>query len=140
MDTIGLVACSKAKRDHAVPARELYTSPLFRKASAYCERVYGEWYILSAKYGLVHPDTVIEPYDLTLGEATKFERREWAGWVRTQLGERGFEYRHFAIHAGANYARHLLPLLHADWPVKGLGIGQQLAWYTSREGRDRNER
>lgn len=28
---------------------------------AYAERTCGRWYILSAKHGLVHPDTVLEP-------------------------------------------------------------------------------
>jgi len=37
---IGLVACSRTKADHDVPARELYVSPLFRAARQYAENHY----------------------------------------------------------------------------------------------------
>jgi hypothetical protein len=65
--TVGLVGCAARKLQGPAPARELYVSQLFRKASAYAEATCDRWYILSAKHGLVHPDTVLEPYDVRLG-------------------------------------------------------------------------
>src|SRR5690606_13413659 len=56
--TIALVSCVSSKEPHAAPARDLYTSALFRKARAYAERNADAWYILSAKYGLVDPNRV----------------------------------------------------------------------------------
>ena len=67
---IGIVACSKTKLATPAPAKDLYTSPLFKAARAYCERTYDRWFILSALHGLVEPETVIEPYDVTLARMT----------------------------------------------------------------------
>ena len=61
-----LVACCGPKLDHAAPARDLYTSDLFTKSRAYAERNGCGWAILSAKHGIVLPDEVIAPYDVTL--------------------------------------------------------------------------
>lgn len=59
--TVGLVGCASQKLKRPAPARELYVSPLFKKASAYAEATCDRWYVLSAKHGLVHPDAVLEP-------------------------------------------------------------------------------
>ena len=53
---IYLVACVAAKLDRPAPARDLYTSPWFQKARAYVERQGGQWFVLSAKHGLIAPD------------------------------------------------------------------------------------
>ena len=54
---IGLISCTKSKRDEPAPPRDLYEpSTLFQKAREYCENTYDEWYILSAKHGLLDPD------------------------------------------------------------------------------------
>jgi hypothetical protein len=82
--TIALVACVSRKQIKPTAARHLYTSAWFRKASAYAQRMVDEWYILSAKYGLVAPDRVIAPYDETLNRMPARERRAWA---RRVLGE-----------------------------------------------------
>ncbi|MBT2549736.1 hypothetical protein J7I85_15680 [Arthrobacter sp. ISL-65] len=58
---VGLVACASQKLQRPAPARDIYVSQLFRKASAYAEKTWDRWYVLSAKHGLVRPDTVLEP-------------------------------------------------------------------------------
>lgn len=51
---IGLVSCTKDKRDVASKPKDLYMeSTLFRKARAYYEKYYVGWYILSAKYNFL---------------------------------------------------------------------------------------
>jgi hypothetical protein len=137
MVTIGLVACSKRKLDHPAPARELYTSPLFRAASAYCERTYDRWLILSALYGLVEPDQVIEPYDVTLRGMTARERWVWIrevgdGPLADVVNRAGYEglgavYLHAGLLYRAAFQRDKIMV-----PLAGLGIGQQLAWYKAR--------
>jgi hypothetical protein len=42
-------------------AEDLYVSPSFRKARAYVSTLEAPWRILSAKYGVVDPQSVIEP-------------------------------------------------------------------------------
>jgi hypothetical protein len=83
--TVGLVGCGKTKLPHPAPAGELYTGQLFRAAFAYARKTYDRTYILSAKYGLVHPATVIAPYDLTLTtlpRAARIEDKDEAVRVR----------------------------------------------------------
>lgn len=72
-----VVPCGAAKLDHAAPARELYTGSGFRhtltaaQAAAAGDEADGRGparvLILSALYGLLELDTVIEPYDLKMG-------------------------------------------------------------------------
>ncbi len=138
---IGLVACSKTKRDHAALASEMYTSTLFHKASAYTAGIYDRWYILSAKHHLLEPGQMIAPYDLSLKELDIARREEWAIEVCGQLRKLYPPTREprpeFYLHAGANYREFLVDCLRSngyptDVPLAGLGIGKQLQWYTAR--------
>lgn len=131
MKTIGLVGCCEQKQVFACCARDLYRSVLFRLAAAYCERTYDQWFILSARHGLLHPDLVIEPYDERL-PGDKAGRRQWGNWVSVQLIDHWPATLY--VHAGEEYASAL-----AEWrpvlrPLAGLSIGQRLAWYNARLG------
>jgi hypothetical protein len=66
MTRIGLVGCVKTKRSFASPGKDLYASPLFRGRRRYVEASCDRWFVLSALHGLVAPDEVLEPYDVTL--------------------------------------------------------------------------
>ncbi len=62
---IGLVGCVKEKVRHPAPARDLYSSALFRSrrfVEGRCDR----WFILSTGHGLVDPLQVLDYYDETL--------------------------------------------------------------------------
>lgn len=133
MKRIGLVACAATKLDYPAPARDLYISPLFRKASRYAEATYDEWYVLSALHGLVAPSTGLEPYDVTLARMTPPERSAWARRVSYQLDDAHIFYHDLALHAGGHY-RRALEQVRNGWrlPMEGMGIGQQLAWYKAR--------
>jgi hypothetical protein len=85
MTTIALVACVSKKNATPMPARDLYISDWFLKASTYAAHAADRWYILSAKYGLVAPDVVIEPYDETLNRMGIAARRAWARRVIEDL-------------------------------------------------------
>jgi hypothetical protein len=135
--TIGLVGCASQKLNRPAPARELYVSQLFKKASAYAEATCDRWYVLSAKHGLVHPDTVLEPYDVRLGtnHRTSPPIHTWAAGVRGQLDAElaGLENVTLVALAGEQYRT---AVRDSRWPVlvpmKGLGIGQQLGWLTGQ--------
>jgi hypothetical protein len=122
--------------DRAI-ARELYTSPLFRGRRAYVEESCETWFILSARHGLVDPDTELDPYDETLKDMPRVARRKWAESVLTALTARlGHLGGHaFEIHAGAEYRDWgLAQGLRAagaivEVPAAGLSQGQQLAFY-----------
>lgn len=135
--TVGLVGCASQKLQRQAPARELYVSQLFKKASAYAEATCDRWYILSAKHGLVAPDTVLEPYDMKLGTISGPPIGHWAKVVRNQLKDEiaGIENLRLVALCGGQYRT---ALVGGKWeyetPMEGLGIGQQLAWLTARLG------
>lgn len=130
---VGLVGCSKRKAAGPRRACELYCSPLFRKAAGYCRRRYDAWFVLSALHGLVEPDRVIAPYDHTLADKTREEKRRWAEGVVAELERRGLSGARFHLHAGADYASGLSGLLDCETPLAGLGVGERLAWYAREE-------
>src|SRR5690606_4368286 len=122
------------------PARDLYTSALFRKARAYAERNADAWYILSAKYGLVDPNRVIEPYDVTLNRMGIGERRAWAAKVRFELEQIVQPGDTVVMLAGAHYREGLMGALRrrgvqVQVPMEGLKIGEQLQWLSQRRER-----
>lgn len=127
--TITLVACAATKLGRPAPARELYRSDLFAKASAYAQQL-GEWYILSAAHGLVHPDTVLEPYDITLNDMTRAERMTWSCKVARQLRQRNIQADRCVVLAGRSYRDLIMGALRlrfaeVEIPLQGLGIGHQ---------------
>ena len=127
-----LVSCVKTKLPDRAPARELYVSPWFRKARAVIEAAGWSWYILSGKYGLVDPDTVIEPYEKTLNAMRKNEPIEWSRRVMRALDPRLADVDSVVIFAGRKYRELLVPALHERGitphiPMEGLRSGEQLA-------------
>jgi len=91
------------------------------------------WFILSAQYGLVHPNTVIEPYDCTLNEMRMASRRRWASEVLLQLAPQLEAVASVTFFAGQRYREFLeQPLrtrgLTVEVPMRGLKIGEQLRW------------
>jgi hypothetical protein len=137
-DRIGLVGCGKRKLRHAAPAQELYVGPLFRGRRAYVDRTCSRWFILSAKHGLVDPEQVLEPYDMTLDDASAEERRRWSRWVIGELHARlgNLASKTFEAHAGVNYLDFgLVDQLEREGarvyrPAKGLSIFDQQAFYS----------
>ena len=130
---IALVACVSRKNHMPMPARDLYISDWFRKASAYAMRVADEWYILSAKHGLITPDTVIEPYDKTLNSMPAAARRAWAKRVLKDLVRVLHPGDHVVILAGERYRENLVDSIQrmgcsVAVPMQGLGFYKQLSW------------
>lgn len=138
---IGLVGCASAKLSRPAPARELYTSQLFRKASFFAEATCERWYILSAKHGIVAPDEVLEPYDVKLGRGHRDPAKDappiwdWAAKVIDQLTAALADVPDplLVTLAGEQYRTILFKLTWPhEVPMKGLGIGEQLGWLTAR--------
>jgi hypothetical protein len=131
------IGCVKSKLQGRHRARDLYTSPLFRGRVAHAESAATPWWVLSAKYGLVAPDDLIEDYDVTLDDANVAIRTAWAGRVLEAIDERigSIAGKRIEIHAGDQYRdRSLMRGLEdrgatVSVPLLGLGFGQQLAWY-----------
>ena len=128
-----LVSCVSAKRSTRAKAKDLYASPWFIKARAYVEKMGQAWFILSAQYGLVHPETVISPYEQTLNAMGIEPRRAWAHKVLGQLAPHLAGVESVVFLAGQRYREHLEPALReraiaVTVPMEGLPIGKQLQW------------
>jgi hypothetical protein len=109
---------------------------------SYAEEKHDEWWILSAKHGLLDPDgPPIEPYDETLKGESVTKKREWADMVYSELEEAGLLESgiHFVIHAGQDYYGELLPKFREEGRItveiatKGLTFGETLSFYKERE-------
>lgn len=140
---IGLISCSAQKLDHAAPARELYTSPLFRRSLAYAEATCSVVYVLSALHDVVELDRVIESYNRRLGG--KKERQAWGRRAAQRLVAEHGRDTAYMILAGSDYAD---PLSVALWtldghrgdgwrgvarglihtPLAGMSVGLRLRW------------
>jgi cytoplasmic iron level regulating protein YaaA (DUF328/UPF0246 family) len=134
---IFLVSCVKTKSGYPSPAKDLYLSDWFKKASRYASQNADEWFILSAKYFLVLPDHVIEPYDLTLKSMSAKEKKEWATHVYQMLKPFISTEDKIFFLAGQDYRNYLIPLLQHDGfavniPMEGLRIGEQKSWLRSK--------
>lgn len=135
MSRICLVACVSMKDTRKMRAGDIYLSPLFKKAKDYASNEFDKWYILSAKYGLIHPDTIIEPYEKTLNTMTREERLKWSKKVFEELLKVSQVGDDVTFVAGLRYRQDLRPLLtkrgnKVKVPMEGLGIGKQLQWLT----------
>jgi len=99
-------------------------STYFNAMRAYATAKNDEWYILSAKNGLVHPDTELHPYDefgLSKAQATQ---------IAEKLPEFGVDTVEMV--AGKKYVEPLTPALETrDITIidkfKGLKIGERVA-------------
>lgn len=143
-----LIGCSKKKNTNnpfhdMVPARDLYCSDLFKKRVEHIESRGLPWFILSAKCGCINPTTPLRKYDHTIMDKEPIDRAAWHVGAVSQLID-SIYYDHgvrspsdvcIEIHAGSKYCepmRKILEILgfEVETPVKGMGIGQQLAYYT----------
>jgi hypothetical protein len=137
---IAIVGCGKRKRAEEWCARDLYTGGVTLARFRYAEREASDWRILSALYGVIHPDEVVEPYDYTIRDLRE------AGRIEQWASNAAFEIFHLTVveqdrdvelHLGEAYARPLVPELEARGltprlPVRGLGTGKLLSWYKDR--------
>lgn len=136
------IGCGKTKLSHPAPARELYTGNLFKQRRAYAERMSAgrPWFILSAKHGLLAPDDVVKPYDLTMADLKPVDRAAWHiavvhGLLDCADDDDDLSKISFEIHAGADYCHPLAKILElvgfgkVTLPVAHMGIGHQLEWY-----------
>src|SRR5581483_7751462 len=83
-----LVGCVKEKQDGRHPARSLYISDLFAKRRAYAERSGQPWFVISARYGLLHPNTPINAYNEKMDKKSLSAQRTWGIGVAEALQER----------------------------------------------------
>lgn len=139
---VALVSCVKTKQKADAPARDLYTSALFRGMRRYAEQNADAWYILSAKHGLLGPREVVAYYEQTLNDMPVADRLAWAERVEQALLKVLQPRAEVIILAGKRYRENLVPFLEqhefsVTVPMAGLAFGLQLRWLKEQLGPDR---
>ncbi len=136
---IGLVAPSRLRRGGIYRAREQFElSHVFRRARDFCEREYGEWYILSTQYHLIAPNQVIGSTEPPLVLLQASERQAWAERIAQQLrarSERSVEPIVFVLYGSQRYAELLTraaPFATFELPLAGMSLRDRLHWYDER--------
>lgn len=125
VDTVAFVGCGAAKRDEPCAARDMYTSPFFILKRRYAEQ-FDDWYILSAKHGLLDPDEVIEPYDQSIEDV---DTATWSAQVEKHIDELEAEQHVFLC--GRNYWEPLdVP---GETPLTDAGdMFDQMSWLSDQ--------
>jgi cytoplasmic iron level regulating protein YaaA (DUF328/UPF0246 family) len=131
------VSCVKTKRTKPSKAKKLYKSAWFKKARRYAEQSGKRWFILSALHGMVSPEKVVKPYELTLNKMPVRERKQWAKLVAEQIKAALPRLNHAVFLAGNRYREFLMKYLEkrnvkVSVPMKGLSNGKQNGWLKQR--------
>ena len=132
---IALIGCVKSKQKRSCKAVDMYISPLFRKSLDYAKKTCSNIYILSAKYGLLHMDDIISPYNETLNQKTEHEKKIWAAKVHQQMQKEGISTKDKIMFlAGKNYYKYLkIVYTNSINPLDGLTMGKRLKWLKESE-------
>lgn len=135
MTTWALISCTSLKAGYLrCRALELYSrSPLFCKTYRLAHTLGQSPLILSAKYGLVLPDTEIEHYNLKLDSLSLEERRAWAAQVVADMTPLLSLSDRFVCYTGDLYIQHIAPILwdmgyDVQLPLAGKRPGERQQW------------
>jgi len=132
-EPILIIPCGKKKREGKHRAKELYTGPYFKACLNFAEKFFPKsYFIFSAKYGLLHPDEMVESYDVTFkrknSSTVKVER------LREQLQKFNLIDKSLVVLGGKDYIERLIRALKAPnrlvAPLKGFGLGRQISIMT----------
>ena len=90
---IAILNCTKKKQTYSCSAKEMYSANYnFIDKLNFIEKHYNEYYIMSVKYGIITPDTIIEPYNLTLsrdkvqlGSEITYPTKEHLQWLKDNV-------------------------------------------------------
>jgi soluble P-type ATPase len=102
-----LISCVKRKNIIEMMAKDLYKGPLFKNSLCVAKTLQSDEnkiFILSAKYYLLSLNQIIGPYDMTVKDFTKTQKKEWGNKVITELKKvSNIETDEFIILAGKEY-------------------------------------
>lgn len=122
--TVFIIPCGSKKKTVACEAQELYDGLYFKSNLEYAKRKTSRVFILSAKYGFVRLNQIIEPYNLHMKNSTiTVEHLRRQATVLGIISESPF------VLGGKNYVRmceRVFPAIRRVLP-KGLGMGEQIS-------------
>lgn len=85
MKTFVIICCGEHKNGKKTSASEMYISDRFLLSKQYASAVTNDWFVISGKHGILHPENVIDPYDFPLSELSPIEKIEWENRVATKI-------------------------------------------------------
>jgi len=121
-----ITGCTKEKLGYnafiKVPAKQMYQGRLFKTVRKYCEIMRFDYAIISAKYGLIHPEETIEGYEKVLRTKEDIERIRPA--VEERLRPLLKNYEKIVVVAGKQYREVLKNLWDERFvAIKSRGYG-----------------
>jgi hypothetical protein len=102
-----LISCGRNKKQTKDAASELYTSPRFRLSRSLADHLKLQYFVVSAKYGLLAPTEMIEPYDASLELFNDEQRIAWAKDILDRLLSVSKEIAHVVLLTADEYAEPL---------------------------------
>ncbi len=136
MQTVVLISCGKTKKNLQCKAENMYISNRFQLAKEYSTRISSNWFIISAKYGLLEPEREIKPYDVWLGNFSNVEKQAWCDKVKKSL--HGFSRKtKFVILLNDLYAQVLIQLIletghEFSWPIRNMESDEVENYFMNR--------
>lgn len=93
--------------------------------------------MVSALYGLMPPDQMVQPYDVTLADLEPWERSQWASQTASAIVNHFGGISEVECHMGSRYLSLLGNALSdrgvkVEAPLSGLEVGERLQWYKQR--------
>ena len=83
---IAIVNCKSRKQDYTCSADEMYDISHHYKAQRnFFIKGYDDYYIISSKYGIIHHNQIIEPYDIRLSRNSFDDNNKIQGWDEDKL-------------------------------------------------------
>jgi hypothetical protein len=77
---LAIISCKSGKMNYACEAKELYSKNVFfREQFSFLDKAYNKVLIASAKYNLILPTKVIEPYELSFDERVRVNKIRISG-------------------------------------------------------------
>ena len=130
MSNIALISCVSKKLKNKTEAQNLYISPLFIKSKKFAQDNFDNFYILSAKYGLLPKNKVISDYNVTLNKMSKISKYKWSLHTARQINNTFSKNDKLYIMAGKNYYNDVIKYINIEYDIlmEGMSIGKRLQW------------
>ncbi len=82
-----LIGCGRHKKRSPTRAGDLYTSSRFKISKEIAANISSQFFVLSAKHGLLEPDQVVDPYDVDISSLNDQEVILWAESVVSSISK-----------------------------------------------------
>lgn len=119
---LAIINCKSKKQSYKCTAEEMYSiSFQFRAQIEFIKFYYDDYAILSTKYGIIYPTSIIEPYEISLARGARLkdtctlsdiELEEWSKSVKQQLNSLSEVYDEIDLHISNQYLKPIKDILN----------------------------